>query len=155
LEDNYSISQINVSIPLGREVKINSTIRGMTPGYWKLGNNTRCRNMKLTAIDALEIMAELTPQEFRAIIVLKEDLLKYDDLNDEYFASCHVSYEPKLFNPTQKNQLNTGFNRLIKRGLLIREKRKHYMFNPSFIIPTNYEKEELEWIALYIEHQVG
>ena len=143
---NNSITNVNINVPKGREIKISTTIRGRTPGYWKLSNGSKCKDMNIEAIDAFEVMAKLTPQEFRVINILKKDLLKYDEQNEEYYASCHVSYEPATMTPTEKNQFKVGAKRLIENGLLVREKRKHYMFNPAFIIPTNYNKEEVEWI---------
>ena len=147
-KDNSSIANVNINVPKGREIKISTTIRGRTPGYWKISNGSKCKDMNIPEIDAFEVMSKMTPQEFRVINILKKDILKYDTQNEEYYASCHVSYDPSTMSATEKNQFNTGVNRLIASGLMVREKRKHYMFNPAFILPTNYNKEEREWDSM-------
>ncbi len=37
----------------------------------------------IISIDAIETMSALTPQEWRVLQILKEDLLKYDKLNNK------------------------------------------------------------------------
>jgi len=144
---DHSITNLNIDIPEGMKAEVKIKRKGVTPGYWRIANS-KGKHMNIESIDAFEMMSKLTPQEFRVINILKNDFLKWDDINEEYYASCHVVYEPALMNATEKKQFNTGVRRLIEHKLLVREKRKHYMFNPAFIIPTNYNKEEREWIEL-------
>jgi hypothetical protein len=153
MKDNESITQIRATIPEGYRIDMALKRRGIVPGYWMIGTGRRNVKMKIKTIDAIETMSKLTPQEWKVLQILKEDILKYDELNNKMYSSCHVSYEPKLLTPTQKAQFYTGTKRLIERGLIIREKRKHYMINPAFIIPTHYDKEETEWLELVLNHR--
>ena len=141
-----SITNINLNVPNGMVADVKLKPRGRTPGYWRIGNKRECLNMKLEPVDAIEVMSTLTPQEWKVLKILEKNVLKYDKINDIYYTSCHVSYDPSNMTSTQKQQWKTGSNRLIDKQLLKREKRKHYMINPAFMIPTNYELEEQQWI---------
>lgn len=147
--DNQSISNVSINIPEGKVLGLIPKEKITYPNRYQIGSGMDNKRIHEPAIDAIELMSTLTPQEWFVLNTLKNvnKLLKLDD-EYKYYSSCIVSTKYVSFTPTQKNQFSTGFKRLKKKDLVRRIKRQEYIINPDFIIPTHYQKELKQWNEL-------
>ena len=92
MESKRSITQMSINLPEGKELETRLVDRRSQPNRYQIGSGMKQKTLKNQPIDALEIMATFTPQEWFVVNTLKEinDLLKIDD-NGKRYASCIVS----------------------------------------------------------------
>ena len=157
MKDDKSIPQVSVDNPDNKsfEVKFIDVWRFLPP-YWKIGTGGRMNYMRIEPVNAIKVMAKMTPQEFYVLEILLKSLLKTKWVFDPkqkkevpvQYTSCYVSYKASTLDKNQKAKFKEGAKRLVKKGLLAREKREHFMINPAFIIPSEYPTEENDWIML-------
>ena len=92
------------------------------------------REMKAT-----HILAGLTKPEAKVFMIL-EPRRDYRDNRLEYSTSG--------LTPTEKTVFTKGFKGLVSKKVIERIKRGRpstYMFNPDFLLPSNYEEVKAEW----------
>lgn len=154
--DSNSVPQISIGNPENKNILIKFIDNKYLPPHWRIGTGLGANFMRTRAIDAIDAMAKMSPQELYVLLVLKNDLLKVQSvynpktkkMEDQFYSSCHVKYNASLLNQRQKAKFKEGTKRLKDKGLILLEGRQRWMINPNFIIPTNYQKEENDWINL-------
>ena len=148
MEDIASITQHSYKIPLGYKFEGRLVAQGKCPAYVKHSNGRGYKDMKLQPIWATEVMSKFSPAEWFAYLVLEPATLYLNQNDWTYYTSCHVVPDMSKLTEPEKRKFRRGVQRLIGKNLLVREKRGHYMLNPAFLIPSCYDREEIEYLEL-------
>ncbi len=117
-----------------------------SPYVFRFGNGANnsflFRNEKrYKPMDAIEIMSTFTPQEWRFIKLLKDEMNVQDE---EYkvYTTCSVKIDTKGLTPKDRKVFSTAYKRLHEKDIVRRIKRGgYYMINPNFIVPRDYKTE--------------
>lgn len=102
------------------------------PNFTMIGNKMK----------ALDVIANFTKPEAMTFIHLKD--------NRDYETN-YVKFSTSKLSKTDKVVFSNGFKALKEKDLVVRVKKgatSTYMFNPDFIIPTNYKEAKVEWLKL-------
>ena len=86
-------------------------------------------------MDSLKLLAELTPQEARVIIKLRDNLCVED--NTTFISTFGLTRY-------QKMEQRKGVNRLKDKDIIKETKRGHFIFNPHFMVPNGDVFKQVE-----------
>ena len=114
------------------EYKVTRVKRVKKPSFTMTGNGMK----------SLDIIADFNKPEAFTFKELK---------NNRDWASNIVEYSTWHLTPTQKVVFSKGYKVLDKLGLVTRIRKGKpsiYMFNPAFIIPTEYEEARVKWLEV-------
>lgn len=149
MTDTQIISQISLTVPEGKELNISTKIKGTVPYHFSYGNGKFNKRINVNPIDAIEQFETFTPQEWYVFKLLKQEALIWDMDEGKYITTCKVQINPKVLTAQDRNKFTIGYKRLETKQLVKRIKRGgSYMINPNLLIPTKYNTEQAEWLAL-------
>ena len=145
-EDNKIISQLNFEIPDGMKTETTLIYMTQKPRYFRIGNGLRNTFMtkEHNPIDAIDQMANMTPQELWVIKLLKDNLILVEERTAKGIklrTSAKAIIKASELTNAEQQKFKTGYKRLHIKNLLKRIKREHYILNPDFFIPHYYQEE--------------
>lgn len=109
------------------------------PNFYMIGNGTMNKH-KIKSIDLLnEVMTLSKAGQF--VIRTIKDAIQWDNPDGEVYISMSD------LTPTNVTVFKKGFKELVKRNLVCRTKRSHYMINPNALIPLDYDAAIKLWEA--------
>lgn len=114
--------------------------KAIRPNFLMIGNGTMNRH-KIKAIDFIRTMTEMTKPELKVISWIT-NATSYDNMLGEVYIPM------KKYTPQEERQFQKGYKLLVKKDIVRRTKRSHYMINPNAVIPNNYEESKLLWDSL-------
>ncbi len=126
------------------------------PSFMLVGNGRKNNSLdKGTDImDFIKLMTHMTPQELFVIEQIKDNLIqviiekppaKDGKVYKDYYLENIAFVKMSPLSNADIQKFKTGFKRLSAKNIVRRTKRSHYIFNPSFIVPTEYEETLKQW----------
>jgi len=91
---------------------------------------------------SFDILANLSKPEAMVVILLKDN---------RDWKTNYVRFSTSELSNTDKCTFSKGYKLLASKNLVTRVKKgvvSEYMFNPDFIIPSEYDEAKLAWKAL-------
>ena len=148
--DNRIVTNINCKIPEGHQAEVKIIQAEQKPRYYRIGNGIRNTFMKdHVAIDAIDELAQMTPQELWTIKLVKDNLDLIQERTTSGYSmrtSCKARILSSELTSAEKQKFKTGYKRLRKKNLLRRIKRQYYILNPDFFIPHFYVEEMTDFL---------
>ena len=120
-----STSTVSVNLPLDKELIFSTRLKNkyVVP-FRPIGESSM---KKSKAIDALECICLFSKQELALCLRVKRTMAKNNK----------VVISQKELTEKERRQLGTGIRSWIKKGLIKRIQKEHYMVNPWFLVPSD------------------
>jgi hypothetical protein len=119
----------NIHLEDGKEVRITTQSKDWFMYFRPVGiDNSR----QPESIDAIDYICEFTKAELFLLQIVK----------DHKAENNTITIRPKSYTPADKAKLKKSIPLWIKKRLLIRTKREHYMVNPWFFVPPKEEQRK-------------
>ena len=153
-DDKESVS---LQIPKGQTAEISLKGNESKPSFMMVGNGRKNNSLdkEIDIMDFIKLVTHMTPQELFVIGKIKDHLIQESiervspkngkTYKDNYLTNVgFVRMTP--FTNADQQKFKTGFKRLNAKNIVRRTERSHYIFNPSFIVPSKFfEKTLKQW----------
>ena len=131
------------TIDSDEEVTVSRRARFTNPPYCMVGNGNT--NRYGTSLHLIEVLCAFSKAEQFAFLKVIEKLKCVQDSRKKHNV-CPV-FMRGLTNPEQQ-KVKSGITDLIKKGIVKRSKKEHYIVNPNLILSTSYSDDMTMWNAL-------
>ena len=142
-----STKLVGINIPDGKVAEVTIKKIKDIPAFYMVGNGLL--NSKLPkgtpVMDFMKEAMSMTPQEQWLVLQLKENLQPEEyrtaDNKIKLRTTCKVGFKSGDLSKADKRKLLAGYKRLREKDIVRRIKKEYYMFNPVFLIPTEFDEE--------------
>ena len=148
------LNSVNIVIPNKKRLVAEFKSITAKPYFFMVGNGKRNNLLgrKAKAMDLITEMAHMTPQELYLVEDMRNNLImneatKEDGSNFEFPTNIAL-ITGSTRTSAEKQKIKAGYKRLNSKDIVRRVKREHYMFNPVFIIPYDYDDSILIWNSI-------
>ena len=144
---NLKSTDVSVKLEQGYEAKIVVTKQKATPAFFMVGNGNLNRKLdkRNRPMDLIKLMANMSSSELYVVLQLRTNLypeeVKQLDGTTKLRTTCKVDFALKNLTSADKRKFQRGFKLLREKDIVRRIKRSSFMFNPNFMIPSDYESE--------------
>lgn len=145
---------INIVIPHGKKLVAEIKNSSSKPYFSMVGNGKKNNLLGkgIRAMDLIIEMSHMTPQEQYLVEQMRNHLVHATALREDgssfEFPTNVAIISGKAYTVGEKQKIKAGFKRLHSKDIVRRVRREYYMFNPSFIIPYDYDDSFLLWSSL-------
>lgn len=132
-----------VTIEDDEEATIIKKKKYTSPPFSMVGNGNK--NQYGTSLNLIEILCEFSKAEQFAFLKVVEKLKCLGDSRKKHNV-CPVSMSE--LSSAEQQKFKTGIASLIRKGIVKRSKKEHYVVNPNLIISKEYADDMTMWNAL-------
>nr|WP_316721251.1 hypothetical protein [Sulfurospirillum sp. 'SP'] len=132
-----------ITLESNEEVTISRKTKYEYPPYFMAGNGNK--NKYGTSLNLIEYLCSFNKTEQFAFLKVIEKLDCILDSRKKHNL-CKVAM--KELTSSEQQKFKAGISTLIKKGLVKRSKKEHYIINPNLIISKEYSTDLEKWNAI-------
>lgn len=124
------MSSIPTNIHIDNDTELTFTTQKRSPWLMRFRAFGALNYKEPYSLSAVDYISEFSKPE----LFLFREVCKHTENH------CRLTLRPRLYSTADKAKLKTAIRLWIKKKLLVRTKREHYMVNPFFLIPSKAEQ---------------
>lgn len=132
-----------IMIDANEEVTVTRKAKYSYPPFSMVGNGNK--NQYGTSLNLIEVLCEFSKAEQFAFLKVVETLKCLGDSREKHNV-CPVVM--KDLSSADQQKFKSGITDLIKKGIVKRSKKEHYVVNPDLILSKEYRADLALWNAL-------
>ena len=132
-----------ITLESNEEVTISRSVKYDYPPYFMAGNGKQ--NKYGTSLNFIDQLCSFSKPEQFAFLKIIEKLDCILDSRKKHNL-CHIVM--KDMDSGEQQKFKTGISDLIKKGIVKRSKKEHYMVNPNLIITKEYSSDVAMWNSI-------
>lgn len=132
-----------ITLESNEEVTISRSVKYDYPPYFMAGNGNK--NNYGTSLNLIDQLCSFSKTEQFVFLKVIEKLDCILDSRKKHNL-CKIAMQD--LNNSEQQKFKAGISTLIKKGVVKRAKKEHYMVNPNLIITKEYSSDVAMWNSI-------